>query len=98
VCVKLLVSGILGRQLHDERRKQQGVKSIIRRSGQHPAFRNAQFMLAIWLCYLTGSIAGTWMNSRWHSRSPYASISILVVVAAMDQIWPLSVEGEKEQA
>lgn len=84
--------------MHDERRRQQSLKSIITRSGQHPAFRNAQFMLAIWFCYLTGSIVGTWMNSRWHTRSLYAPVGILLVAAAMDQIWPLSVEEEKEQA
>lgn len=83
--------------VHDQRRSEESLASILRSSGQHASFRNAGFMLAIWFSYMVGAVAGTAMNSRWHTRALYAPIAILVFAAAIDQVWPLSVEEEKEQ-
>ena len=83
--------------VHDEGRKQQSLMAILRRSVGHAAFRNARFMAAIWLCYMGGAIAGTWMNSLWQARALYLP-GILVLAALIDQMWPLSLEEEQEQA
>jgi uncharacterized membrane protein YoaK (UPF0700 family) len=84
--------------MHDEWRKQQSLAAILERSGRHAAFRNARFMAVIWLCYMGGAIAGTWMNSHWQARSLYLPVGILVLAAIIDQMWPLSLEEEQEQA
>ena len=82
----------------DEWRKQQRLIAILQRSRGHAAFRNARFMVAIWLCYMGGAVAGTWMNSRWQTRALYLPVGILILAAIIDQIWPLSLEEEQEQA
>lgn len=83
--------------VHDEWQKHKRLRSILRRSGEYEGFRNAWFMSAIWLSYTGGSIAGTWMESRWHTRALYLPLIILVLAAAVDQVWPLTIEEEKEQ-
>ena len=83
--------------VHDEWQKHESLRRILRRSGEYAAFRNARFVSAIWFSYAAGSIAGTWMDSRWQTRALYVPVVILVLAAAVDQIWPLTVEEEKEQ-
>jgi len=85
-------------RVHDERRKQQSLTAILRRSVGHAAFRNTQFMAAVWFCYMGGAVAGTWMNSRWQARALYLPVGIPVLAALIDQMWPLSLEEEQEQA
>ena len=68
------------------------------RPTRHVAFRNALFMAAIWTSYLVGSIAGTVMNSRWSVAALYLPVFILIVSAGIDQMQPLSLEEESEQA
>jgi hypothetical protein len=59
---------------------------------------NARFMFTIWLCYMFGSVAGTWMHSRWNVSALYLPVVILVIAAGVDQVRPLSIEEEREQA
>lgn len=73
------------------------LEEILGRSVQFPPFRTAGFMFAIWLVYMVGSVAGTWMNSRWNTKSLYVPLGILLISVAVDQVHPLSIEEEIEQ-
>jgi uncharacterized membrane protein YoaK (UPF0700 family) len=70
----------------------------IRSATQPAAFRTAVFMAAIWISYLVGSITGTVMNSKWSVAALYVPVFILFLSAGIDQIQPLSLEEELEQA
>lgn len=83
--------------VHDELRSRASFGSIWRASRQNSAFRNANFMLAIWISYMIGAVAGTWMNSRWSLKTMYIPVGILLLSAMVDQFRPLSVEEEQEQ-
>lgn len=83
--------------IYDSRGQNASAAQILRSSGQQAAFRNARLMAAIWITYMFGSVAGTWMNSQWKIASLYVPVLILVVSAATDQVQPLSIEEEKEQ-
>jgi uncharacterized membrane protein YoaK (UPF0700 family) len=82
----------------DEWRRHATIGNIMRSSMRHPAFRNAQFMSAIWLSYMSGSIIGTWMDWRWNTRALYLPVLVLLACIVVDQFHPLSVEEEKEHA
>ena len=79
--------------LYDQKKKGLGWRA----SSQHSAFRNARFMAMIWFSYMFGSIAGTWMYSRWSVWVLYLPIAILIASALIDQLCPLTLEEEKEQ-
>jgi len=81
----------------DQRHGNASVEQILRRSFQMPAFRTAGLMSAIWLTYVGGSVAGTWMNSRWSVETLYVPLGILLISIAVDQVQPLSIEEEIEQ-
>ncbi len=83
--------------LHDSWREHRNVSDLVAKSGKHNAFRNAVFMTAIWFSYMGGSVAGTWMDSRWKAAALYVPVFILAIAIAVDQIQPLSVEEEKDQ-
>ena len=83
--------------VHDQWRAHATWKQIGRGSRQHTELRNAQFTMSIWISYVLGSVAGTWMNSRWPTRALYLPVLILVLSAVIDQVNPLSIEEEKEQ-
>jgi uncharacterized membrane protein YoaK (UPF0700 family) len=83
--------------VHDERRKGAGVIVVFRKARRNSALRTAGFMAAIWVFYLFGSLAGTWMNSRWSTRCLYVPVLLLVMAAGVDQFHPLSIEEERDQ-
>jgi len=83
--------------VHDNWRRHPGTRDAVRGSGRHPAFRNAQLMTAIWCCYLVGSVAGTWVQSRWTAAALYVPVTLLVFSAVVDQMQPLSIEEEADQ-
>jgi hypothetical protein len=43
-----------------------------------------------------GSIAGTWMSTRWNAVALYLPVGILLISVGVDQFYALSVE-EKDQ-
>jgi uncharacterized membrane protein YoaK (UPF0700 family) len=83
--------------VHDELRQKASFRTIWQRSRRQSAFRNANFMFAIWISYMVGAVAGTWMNSRWSLQTMYIPATILFLAATVDQCQPLSVEEEQEQ-
>lgn len=84
--------------IHDRWKDHIGIAEMLRRSLRQTAFHNAGFMAGIWLSYMFGSVAGTWLHSRWQAGALYVPVLILVLSAAVDQVQPLSIEEEREQA
>lgn len=84
--------------IHDTWPQHASVGEFLGRARQHKAFRNARFMAAIWVSYMIGSVAGTWMDSRWKTAALYLPVVILLASIAIDQARPLSVEEERDQA
>jgi len=69
----------------------------LRGSSRHPAFRNAGFMVLIWVSYMFGSVTGTWTYSHWSVLVLYLPVTVLMISAAIDHWRPLALEEEKEQ-
>ena len=83
--------------IYDSWRKDRSLAHLMDNSRKHIAFRNAEFMLAIWFSYMLGSVAGTWMDSRWKTAALYLPVCILVGSIVVDQMRPLSLEEETDQ-
>lgn len=79
--------------LHDQIAARRGWRG----STQNRALRNAGFMALIWVTYMSGALAGTWLYSRRTVSILYLPVALLVVSAGIDQRWPLSIEEQKEQ-
>ncbi|HUC28906.1 MAG TPA: YoaK family protein [Candidatus Acidoferrum sp.] len=84
--------------IHDEWKKRPSLVRLIRNTKDNSALRNSLFMAAIWCSYVIGSAAGTWLDRRQELEPLYLPVAILLIAIAVDQIWPLSVEEEREQA
>lgn len=84
--------------LHDSWGEHRRIADFVAGSGKQKAFRNALFMGAIWVSYMFGSIAGTWMDFRWRVATLYLPVVILIAAIAVDQVRPLSLEEEKDQS
>lgn len=82
--------------LHDNWRRHT-LANAFHSSARHPALRNAQLMLTIWFAYMIGSVAGTWMNSKWSVGALFVPVFLLLVSVAIDQFRPLSLEEEQDQ-
>jgi hypothetical protein len=61
------------------------------------SFCNLVFTPAIWVSHMAGSIAGTWMGSRWRTNAFYSPVCILLVSIVVDQMQLLSLEEERDQ-
>lgn len=83
--------------LHDQWQQGPGWAYLLRRSGQNASARTAVLMSGIWVCYVLGSLVGTWMSLQWGFRSLYLPAALLGLAAAVDQFQPLSLEEEKDQ-
>ncbi len=83
--------------LHDSRGDHRRMADFVIGSGKQKAFRNALFMAAIWVSYMMGSIAGTWMDFRWKVAALYLPVGILIASIFVDQVRPLSLEEEEDQ-
>lgn len=84
--------------LYDQHQRRVPLQQILLDSAHLPALQNAELMFGIWSAYMIGSVAGTWMNSRWSTQALYVAVAILLVGVVVDRFQPLSVEEEKEQA
>jgi len=72
-----------------------GERSVLHRK---QTLLKAMFMFSIWCAYVAGAVAGTWLHVRWQLRALYAPVGLLCGAIAADQIFPLSIEEEKDQA
>lgn len=60
--------------------------------------QQALFVFLIWSLYLSGALAGSWLYRPWGVRTLFLAVVLLLAVIAVDQVRPLSIEGEKEQS
>lgn len=60
-------------------------------------FAQAGFIFSIWLLYLAGAGAGTWLQSAWGIRALLLPAGAICAVILVDQAAPLSIEEEREQ-
>lgn len=60
--------------------------------------RRALFLFAIWCLYLGGAASGALLYRSWNLSALYFASGLLVVPVFTDQVWPLSLEEEKEQS
>lgn len=65
---------------------------------RHKTIRKAWFIFAIWCTYTVGAIAGTGLESKWELRSLFIPVALLCVAIIADQVLPLAIEEEKDQA
>jgi uncharacterized membrane protein YoaK (UPF0700 family) len=59
--------------------------------------RKARFIGAIWVLYLAGAVAGTWMTLRWGVRSLLLPACVVAGAVIIDQVTPLSIEEERDE-
>ena len=59
--------------------------------------RNAAFLAAAWLCYLTGAALGAAAKYRWELRSLYIPVAVLMAFVVIDQLYPVGIEEERHQ-
>ena len=60
--------------------------------------RDAAFMGFIWVLYFVGAAVGAWLMLRWNLRVLVVALALLAVVVVIDQIGPLSLQEEKDEA
>jgi len=61
------------------------------------ALRQAGFMFSIWMFYLLGAIAGTWLNSVLQIKALLIPVAIVLVAVVVDRFTPLSIAEEHEE-
>jgi uncharacterized membrane protein YoaK (UPF0700 family) len=64
----------------------------------HGHARRARFLFMLWILYLAGAGCGTWFSKTAQLMSLYFPCCILLAVIVVDQVRPLSIEEEQEQA
>lgn len=61
-------------------------------------FRRAEFKVFIWFLYSLGAGTGVWMDQLWGLGSLLLPVGIILLGIVLDQIAPLSLEEEQEEA
>jgi uncharacterized membrane protein YoaK (UPF0700 family) len=60
--------------------------------------QSALFLLAIWICYLGGALAGTALDRRYGPVALLLPCLLLLSAVAVDQLDPLAVEEEADES
>ncbi|MFZ3340970.1 MAG: YoaK family protein [Terriglobales bacterium] len=60
--------------------------------------REARFIFGVWFCYLAGAALGSAVHERWDVRALLLPVVVVLLLTALDQAWPLSVEEEHDQS
>ena len=60
--------------------------------------REARFITSIWLLYWIGAVTGVWLDTSWGLRSLVVPAVVVACGILMDQVAPLSLEEEHDQA
>ena len=55
------------------------------------------FLFVIWLFYVAGAVLGTWSYDSWGVHALFVPAALLLLAIVADQIWPLSIQEEKER-
>jgi uncharacterized membrane protein YoaK (UPF0700 family) len=64
----------------------------------HDHARKARFLFCLWILYLAGAASGTSASGSAQLKALFVPCCILLAVIIVDQVRPLSIEEEKEQA
>ena len=83
--------------VYDLYRRQSGNADGQLRNNTADQARQARFFLSIWVMYVAGAVFGTWFGSVFRLKALFLACGILVLIIAVDQVRPLSIEEEREQ-
>ncbi|HZQ18028.1 MAG TPA: YoaK family protein [Terriglobales bacterium] len=64
----------------------------------HDHARKARFLFSLWILYLAGAAGGTLASGDLQLEALFVPCCILLVLIVVDQVRPLSIEEENEQA
>lgn len=64
----------------------------------HDHARKARFLFFLWILYLAGAAGGTLASADLQLKALFVPCCILLALIIVDQLRPLSIEEEKEQA
>lgn len=64
----------------------------------HDHARKARFLFFLWILYLAGAAGGTFASGDLQLKALFIPCCILLAVIIVDQVRPLSIEEENEQA
>jgi len=64
---------------------------------QQTAFRQAMFLLSIWILYCSGALSGARADSALGLRSLAIPVALLASIVIVDQLRPLSLQEERDQ-
>jgi uncharacterized membrane protein YoaK (UPF0700 family) len=62
------------------------------------ALRESAFLACVWLAYIAGACGGALLMAHWKVQALFFALAALFVAIVIDQITPLGIEEEKEQA
>lgn len=82
---------------YDHFRVTRKMSHTVRLAPEQPDVRNAAFLAAAWLCYLTGAALGAAAKCRWELRSLYIPVAVLMAFVVIDQLYPVGIEEERHQ-
>lgn len=68
----------------------------LRRAFADCEFRDSAFLLAIWVCYLLGAIAGGFADRGMALDALWIPLVIVALMIPLDQRYPMSLEEERE--
>jgi uncharacterized membrane protein YoaK (UPF0700 family) len=90
-----LVSHIAFRACDLRRSKARAPHARLRQSRD---IQMALLLVAVWLFYVVGAVAGTLSFESWGLQSLSIAVGILAIGIVTDRFWPLSIKEEKEQS
>lgn len=69
------------------------------RGFQHTrAFRETVLLVSVWIAYASGGLSGAVLTLRFHFSALFLPLGLLFAAVLIDQISPLSIEEEQEEA
>ncbi len=92
-----LVSHILFRTYDLSRAGSDAQRAEVRRK-RKVELEMALLLACVWCFFVGGAAFGTWTFGFWGMRALFTAVGLLAFALAIDAIWPLSIEEEKEQS
>jgi uncharacterized membrane protein YoaK (UPF0700 family) len=62
------------------------------------ALKECAFLSGVWLAYIVGAACGALLGLRWKIEALFLALAILFLAIVIDQVSPVGVEEEREQA
>jgi uncharacterized membrane protein YoaK (UPF0700 family) len=64
------------------------LRSLLRATPPHPAFRKTAFLMGVWSVYVFGASAGAWSLNRFGAVSATIPLTLLTALAALELVRP----------